>query len=91
MALTGNVELSKDFLNRNINFMVDGNLGSAVLKSIMNRKKEDGEGLRLDLVAAVNAFEDRFMSSEDRTLILMILKSLSKGKNVVQVKKVRTA
>ena len=83
MALTGNLELSKDFLHRNYNFMVENNAGSLLLKKILRSKDNE-----LDLLGALNKFESRFMSSSDKQTLVKILKPLASGM-IVKVKKTK--
>jgi hypothetical protein len=87
MALTGNVELSKDFLHRNYNFMIENNAGSYLLKKILKRKINEDE-YELDLIGALNKFESRFMSPAQQQTLVKILQPLARGK-VVKVKKVK--
>ena len=88
LGITGNLELSKDFLDKRINFMSEENRGSKVLKRILNAKRcaEESSEYKIDLVAAINSFEDMFMPKADKDTLLIVLKSLLKGK-VVSVKK----
>jgi len=81
--LTGNLELSKDFLHRNYNFMVENNAGSLLLKKILRSKDNE-----LDLLGALNKFESRFMSSSDKQTLVKILKPLASGM-IVKVKKTK--
>lgn len=87
MGLTGNVELSKEFLHRNSNFMVseDSNkLGCRFMRRILNEKDAETGNLRVNFVQSIMNFEDRFLAEEDKNFLLRILKSLARG-NLVQV------
>ena len=67
--------------------MGDDYRGSKVLKRILNtRKPENKAAYRVDLVSAINSFDDMFMAQRDKQNLLIVLKSLLKGK-VVSVKK----
>ena len=81
------MELSKDFFDKRLNFMLDNYRGSKVLKRILNTKKADNKSeYRVDLVNAINSFDKIFMPQQDKESLLIVLKSLIKGK-VVSVKK----
>lgn len=89
MGLTGNVELSKEFLHRNSNFMVsnDSNkLGCRFMRRILSEVNPATGSLRVNFVQSIMDFEERFLSEEDKTFLIRILKSLARG-NLVQVKK----
>jgi hypothetical protein len=67
--------------------MGDDYRGSKVLKRILNtRKAENKAEYRIDLVSAINSFDNMFMPKQDKDTLLIVLKSLLKGK-VVSVKK----
>ena len=89
LGVTGNVELSKDFLHRNSNFMTndEGNkAGCRFIRKLLDKRDDSGK-LRVDFVGSIMEFEDRFLAEEDKNFLLRILKSLARG-NLVVVKKV---
>lgn len=60
LGVSGNVELSKDSLHRNVNFMGEQNgiSGSTFLRKILNPK----QGLpQIDLIASLSSLEERFL------------------------------
>ena len=88
LGVTGNVELSKEFLHRNSNFMASNEqnkAGCRFLRKVLNVKDENGE-LRVNFVQSIVDFEDRFLAEEDKNFLIRILKSLARG-NLVMVKK----
>lgn len=81
LGVTGNVELSKEFLHRNSNFMASNEqnkAGCRFLKKILY-KRDERDDLRVNFVQAIQDFEERFMSVEDKTFLIRILKSLARG------------
>jgi hypothetical protein len=71
--------------------MLDDYRGSKVLKRILNtRNPENKKEYRVDLVNAINSFDSMFMPQSDKNTLLIVLKSLIKGK-VVSVKKSKPA
>ena len=90
MAITGNLELGKDYLHKNVNFMDESNRGCNVLKKILNKKiigAEQSSEFRIDLVGALHTFEERYLDPRDKEKLLIILKSLIGGKKVKIVRK----
>ena len=64
LCTTGNVDLSKDFLHRNSNFMAlnESKLGCSFLKRVFNKRNDVDGSPRIDFVKTINFFEDRFMA-----------------------------
>lgn len=82
MGLTGNVELSKEFLHRNSNFMVsdDSNkLGCRFMRRILSEIDPTTGNLRVNFVQSIMDFEERFLSEEDKNFLIRVLKSLARG------------
>lgn len=68
MGTTGNVELSKDVLHKNNNFISDSSkAGNSFIKKILKS---------LDLLGKINQFEDRFMDRDEKQFLGMILNSI---------------
>lgn len=65
LGVTGNIDLSKDSLHRNSNYLVQNNAGQKFLRKILNLQKPDGE-YAVDLVGAIHTIEDRFMDESDK-------------------------
>lgn len=86
LGATGNVELNKDHLHRNCNFMSeeDSVCGSTFLRKL--QRSQEGQG-HLDLVSTLKKFEERFLSSADKQFLLMILESIDQGKTVKVIRK----
>lgn len=70
LALTGNFDLSKDALPKQVNFFSERGVGATFLKKILKK---------VDLAQALDNFEDRFLASGDKQFLLMVLQSLQKG------------
>ena len=70
MGLTGNLELSKDALQKHINFITINNSGVAFLKKLLKQ---------IDIIEKVREIEDRFLPDGDKDFLIMILESLHKG------------
>ena len=87
LGVTGNIEMSKDLLHKNSNFMVKdaGKSGCRFLRKVMEYKDEQTKQYKFDLIGSISSFEDRFMDAEDRDFLVKILKSLARG-NTVQIK-----
>lgn len=79
LGVTGNVELSKDQLHKNCNFMVENSLGSRFLKKVFEQINPDTQSYYVDFVKILYEFEDRFLDFKDRDILLHILQSVSKG------------
>jgi len=62
--VTGNVELSKEFLHRNSNFMAseenNNKSGCRFMRKVLDKKDCEGV-LRVNFAQAINDFEDRFL------------------------------
>ena len=81
LGVTGNVELSKEFLHRNSNFMASNEqnkAGCRFLRKLLD-KRDEQDNLRVNFAQAISDFEDRFMEQEDKNFLIRILKSLAKG------------
>ncbi len=78
-GVSGNVEISKESLNRNQNYLIENNAGQKFLRKILNHLKPGGDQYTLDIVAAIHYLDDRFLDEEDKQMCLIILKSLARG------------
>ena len=90
LGVTGNVELSKEFLHRNSNFMAsseDNKAGSRFMRKVLHTRDRSTGELRINFAQAIMDCEDRFLDEDDKQFLLRILKSLARG-NLVMVKKV---
>lgn len=72
LGVTGNVELAKDSLHKNSNFMGENSIGSLFLRKVLEKKNQDGKYV-VDFVQCLYEFEDRFLSLKDRQFLLLIL------------------
>ena len=88
LGVTGNVELAKDQLHKNSNFMAKN--GAKFLKRVLEKVNPETKAYHVDLVQSLYEFEERFLSLKDRDFLLQILSSVSKGQ-LIQVKKVSEA
>lgn len=79
--MTGNIELTKDSLHRNYNYLSEKNAGQKFLRKVLNHQKAPGV-FSVDLVGAIHAIEDRFLDDSDKQLSMTILKSLARGQTV---------
>ena len=73
LGVTGNVELSKDQLHKNSNFMVENSTGSRFLKKVLEKVNPATGTYEVDFVKVLYEFEERFLSLKDRDLLLSIL------------------
>ena len=64
----------------------ESKLGCSFLKRVFNKRNDVDGTPRIDFVKTINFFEDRFMSQEDKQLLIRIMKSSVKGEKI-QVKK----
>ena len=90
LGVTGNVELSKEFLHRNSNFMSndEGNkAGCRFIRKLLSERDPHNGEVRVDFVQSIHDFEERFLSEDDKNFLLKILKSLARGNDVL-VKKI---
>lgn len=62
--------MSKDAIQKQVNFFSENGAGAAFLKKILKK---------VDLVKAVEDFEDRFLPPTDKSFLLTVLGSLQKG------------
>lgn len=68
LGTTGNVELSKEILHKNSNFISDSaKTGNGFIKKIL---------LTVDVMGSLSKFEERFMDKEDKQFLGMIIKSI---------------
>ena len=83
LGSTGNVELNKDLLHKNSNFMIkdSGKAGCTFLRQIMEYQDRERD-ITINFVSSLHAFEDRFLSDDDKEFLTRIIKSLARGKNV---------
>jgi hypothetical protein len=79
LGVTGSIELSKDSLHRNQNYLCENNAGQKFLRKLLNHKKSDSDEFSVDLVGAVVNIEERFLDEADKHLCMTILKSLARG------------
>ena len=79
LGVTGNVELTKDQLHKNSNFMVESQGGSRFLKKVLEKVNPATGAYEVDFVKILYEFEERFLSLKDRDLLISILQSVSKG------------
>ena len=89
LGVTGNVELAKEFLHRNSNFMASNEqnkAGCRFMRKVLDKRDDTGE-LRVNFVQAIVDFEDRFLAPEEKDFLIRVLKSLARG-NLVMVKRV---
>jgi hypothetical protein len=74
MCLTGNHELSKDILGKQINYLASDNekqqLGVKFLKRIIKR---------VDLLGSIEYIEDRFLPDGEKHFLIIVVESLTKG------------
>ena len=70
LGVTGNVELAKDQLHKNCNFMVEQSLGSQFLKQVLNKINPATNAYYVDFVKVLYEFEERFLSHRDRDLLM---------------------
>ena len=90
LSVTGNQDLSKEILHKQINFMCQEseseglysgkNYALNLLRHVMK--------LGVDLRNAIEIMEDRYLSDQDKDFLLMIIDSMRKGQKV-QVKKIK--
>jgi hypothetical protein len=80
--VSGNVEISKESLHRNQNYLIENNSGQKFLRKILNHQKSPGGPYTVDIVAAIHYLDDRFLEEEDKQMCLIILKSLARGQSV---------
>lgn len=90
MSITGNLELSKEILHKQINFICqdeehrsgnsEDSLYSGKNYSVNLMRKFDSLGI--DLKRGVNALEERFMEPSDKDFLTMIIDSMNKGQRV---------
>ena len=75
MCLTGNSDVSKDVLPRQINFIYldDKMNGTTFLKRVLKR---------VDIVSSIKDIEERFLPDGDKQFLLIVLESLTKGKKI---------
>ena len=78
--MTGNIELTKDSLHRNQNYLCENNGGQKFLKKLLNHQR--GGEYSVDIVGAIHGLEDRFLDEQDKQMSLIILKSLARGQTV---------
>jgi hypothetical protein len=83
LGSTGNIELNKELLHKNSNFMIkdQGKTGCGFLRKIMDYQKGK-EPVSINFVSSILAFEDRFLDPEDKDFLVRIIKSLAKGNRV---------
>ena len=79
-GVTGNIELTKDSLHRNQNYLCENNGGQKFLKKLLNHQR--GGEYSVDIVGAIHGLEDRFLDEQDKQMSLIILKSLARGQTV---------
>ena len=88
LGVTGEDNLSKDVLHSNSNFMAlrDNKNGCTFLRKVMLKTKiveshnNKTEEPVVNFIENLNQFEDRFLSNEEKVLLISILESLAKGK-----------
>jgi len=88
MCVTGNSEVSKEILPKNINYISQDGSGVSTVK--------DSTGMifikrileRVDVLSKIEEVEDRFLPDGDKHLLIQVLDSLSKGRRI-EVKKVK--
>lgn len=96
MTITGNADLSKDILHKQLNYIYQNeqeaqeaklytgkNFALSMIKHVCNRQ--------INLAQAIRLFEDRFLDTADKDFLLMIIESMLKGKQVHVTKAVKQA
>ena len=73
MSATGNLEIAKDVLPKQINFF-KAKPGLALIRHLLKS---------IDLRGTIDMIEDRFIEDHERNFIMTILESLSKGQQVM--------
>jgi hypothetical protein len=73
LSATGNLEIAKDVLPKQINFF-KAKPGLALIRHLLKS---------IDLRGAIDMIEDRFIEDHERNFIMTILESLSKGQQVM--------
>ena len=81
LGVTGNSELTKEVLAKQFNYMVveEKPIGIPFLKRILKK---------VELQSSIEFIEERFLSSEDKAFLVMIIESLTKG-HKVHVQKIK--
>jgi hypothetical protein len=79
MCLTGNNEVSKETLSKQINFITIEGVGTKFLKRVMKR---------VDLLGQIQEIEDRFLPDGEKQFLIIVVESLMKGQKV-SVQKVK--
>jgi hypothetical protein len=90
MCVTGNNEVSKEILHKNINFISPesgntslslgkDNSGMIFIKRILER---------IDVLSKIEEIEERFLPDGEKALLIQVVDSLSKGKKI-EIKKVK--
>ena len=72
LASTGNLEIAKDILPKQINYLRP-KAGINLIKHVMKS---------VDLLGAIDTIEERFIAEHERAFIARVLESLSKGQTV---------
>lgn len=73
MCLTGNHEISKDILGKQINYLAADDkqqMGVKFLKRVIKR---------LDLLGSIEYIEDRFLPDGEKQFLIIVVESLTKG------------
>lgn len=81
-GVSGNIEISKESLHKNQNYLVENNAGQKFLRKILNHRRSGSDQYTVDIVAAIHYLDERFLEEEDKDMILIILKSLARGQTV---------
>ena len=79
--------MNKEQLHKNSNFMIkdQGKAGCHFIRLIMDYQDKEND-VSINFVASLHAFDDRFLSDEDKDFLVKIIKSLARG-NTVQVQR----
>ena len=73
LGVTGNVDLAKDQLHKNSNFMVENSGGSRFIKKVFEKINPATGTYEVDFVKVLYEFEERFLSKKDRDFLVSIL------------------